>query len=305
MENEDFTTLIERTVQDLLETRSSDEVSPLMQYMFHQRNFMKAIEESRESEEKRKEVALQFRKHFAPMYKKWGFLNHAYTKPYGYSGDYKVFEYLYDSRHHEDTHKDFVHLDHYIFSLSLYQSIVERKNILVYLLKNYLKRNPSLSICSIACGGARELRELDTRLNKSQVTLVDFDSRALEYAQTLVKPLTQDCESICLNATQWDLGDQLFDVIYCFGLFDYLSKSMVYRIMRRSLKNLSADGKYIFAIKDSTKYDTDFFYFLGDVEFVQRSVQDGYDMAAKHNLSVDIVIPSESHAINVFVCSRA
>lgn len=305
MESESFAELVERTVDELLESQTEDEVSTLMQLMFSHKSFVGEIEKSECSEGQRVFISNQFREYFLPLYEQWGFLNHALRKPYGYPGDFDVFEYLYDRRPHEDTPERYLHLDLYLFSLSLYRSTIERKNILKHLLGGYLQKNEAIKICSIGCGGARELWELGDGLKHSNVMLVDFDSRAIDFAQRRLKPFAKNIDVLCQDVSRWNLAGHSFDIMYSFGLFDYLPDAIVHRLIRRSKRHLVRGGKYIFALKDYTQFNTHFYYFLGDVEFVRRSVEDGMAIAKKHKLKVDMVIPSESRAINIFVCSDA
>lgn len=301
------TKLLQKSIKDnvdrLLACETADQVSAVMQTLLFDPTFQQALDRSiQDSREKEKFYEL-VRSLFSPIYEKCGFLKHGIQKPYGYPGDFEAFEYAYDGIKHQSTPADYAFLDEYVFSLTLYRAICERKNLLKLLLEESIEQG-SKRFCSIGAGSARELFELAPKLDGMKIELMDFDQRALDFASQRLSNRNIEVTTKCVDARRLDYGEDEYDVIYSFGLFDYVSDQFVNRILRSSVKNLSEEGKIIFALKDSRYFNPWFYDLFTDMQFVTRTPEEAKKILEKNSLELDRIIPTENNAIYLIVCEK-
>jgi hypothetical protein len=95
-----------------------------------------------------------------------------------------------------------------------------------------------------------------------------------------------------------------FDVVYSFGLFDYLPAAVLYRCAKRFLPFLKQEGRFVFCLKDARCYDAWFYDWLYDWQFVPRTFDDGLAIAARLDLTVVETMSVEGGAVVIFVCAK-
>ncbi len=188
---------------------------------------------------------------------------HVYQKPFGYSGDYIMMNYIYDyngnTRYPGDSSYEKL-INNYTCNIPISCSVVERKNFLKEEILKIMERKVKAKILNVACGPARELIEL---LKEGKITkpivfkLLDFEKKALDYVNREINRVEYkkrqflSIEYICRDITsiirdrefREDLREQ--DLIYATGLFDYLSERMAPRLTRELYQLLADEGKLI------------------------------------------------------------
>jgi hypothetical protein len=257
------------------------------------------------------------RRALAPVYRNARTWSWSLEKPYGYPGDFRILEAVYDGSHGE-THSDWGRLvDRFTLRMQLPRAVLARKNGLRVWLDSYLLASASVRnprrILSVASGSAREMRELeDELLARSRFTLLDRDERALTFArgQVASRPIAPLVRAEVGNAIRPPRslegeGEAPYDVAYSFGLFDYLPDRMLRACLRRSVPLLGPDGTFLFCLKDSRHYDAWLYDWLFDWTFVPRTSEDGFRFATDAGLEVTEVMEVEGRAVSIFVCRRA
>jgi SAM-dependent methyltransferase len=242
---------------------------------------------------------------------------HSLNKPYGYPGDFSVLELVYGRAAHRDTREPWARLvDVWGTQTQLPRAVCARKDVLrswleSYLGERYMATAPA-RILSVASGAARELRELSTEaLARGQFTLVDADERALLYARGALQslPTAPELYTLVGDAVRGrglaPLAEQApYDLVYCFGLFDYLPDALLVRSARHFTRLLAEDGTFIFCLKDERHYDAWFYQWLYDWCFVPRVREDGLRLAARLGLRVKELLTVEGGAVSIFVCQQ-
>lgn len=242
---------------------------------------------------------------------------HSLHKPYGYPGDFSVLELVYERAAHRDTREAWARLvDVWGTQTRLPRAVCARKDVLRCWLESYLGERHGATaparVLSVASGAARELRELSTdALACGQFTLLDSDERALLYARGALQslPTAPELYTLVGDAVRGrglaPLAEQgPYDVVYCFGLFDYLPDALLVRSARHFTRLLAEEGTFIFCLKDERHYDTWFYQWLYDWCFVPRVCEDGLRLAARLGLRVKELLTVEGGAVSVFVCQR-
>jgi extracellular factor (EF) 3-hydroxypalmitic acid methyl ester biosynthesis protein len=178
------------------------------------------------------------------------FLYRTYTKPLGYAGDYEMVNMMLRNAYEGAT--AFAKLLN--FALLNTEPVVAHRNridFLVEKLRSECARRASkgkIRVFNLACGPAMEVQRFLRECEESElaeIDLLDFNSETLEYtrerieearksggSETPVRYFQRSVHQLLRSATQG--GDDEFtnyDVVYCAGLFDYLSQRVCKRLV--------------------------------------------------------------------------
>jgi extracellular factor (EF) 3-hydroxypalmitic acid methyl ester biosynthesis protein len=180
----------------------------------------------------------------------------AFEKPRGYPGDYGVMSYCYVPEWVGET--TYARLCHRL-GLDFAQCVRTRKDVVREVIRERLQRQPTLSLMSIACGSAHEIFELASTgsINNSlDATLVDQDPEALSFAAgRLISYLSPEAPRFNATTVRAQFGDYSDpngnslpggqDIVYCFGMFDYLPDDVISGIVPVLYSKLKAGGTMI------------------------------------------------------------
>ncbi|MBX3739906.1 MAG: class I SAM-dependent methyltransferase [Akkermansiaceae bacterium] len=178
------------------------------------------------------------------------FLYRTYTKPLGYAGDYEMVNMML--RNPYEGSSAFAKLLN--FALLNTEPVVAHRNridYLVELLRSECVRRVAKGktrVFNLACGPAVEvqrfLREYDES-DLAEIDLLDFNAETLEYTrerivearhaggrETQVRYFQRSVHQLLRSATQGGEEDFTnYDIVYCAGLFDYLSQRVCKRLV--------------------------------------------------------------------------
>lgn len=202
------------------------------------------------------------RRHLHDFFMQAPAAHRAYTKPFGYPGDYEVMRFLYERPFEGPT------LFAKAMSLAVDQTasskaVRHRKDLIKRRLKERLQnRQKPLQVLAIASGPAQELCELLTEMPELpaplEVLLFDQDKAALAYAYRRLQPLTaqhaevkvvylhESIKRLLRDRTLFD-GFGTFDLIYSAGLFDYLRTTTAVQLARDLYSRTCAGGELLVA----------------------------------------------------------
>jgi len=185
---------------------------------------------------------------------------HVYQKPLGYSGDFIMMNYIYDYNGNDrylgkSSYEKLI--NNYTCNIPISHSNIKRKEFLKEKIMRALDKRDKVKILSIACGPARELVELlrEGRIIKSLLfKCLDFEKKALDYIENQIRNIelgkrqSLAIEYICKDITSIirdrTLKEELRgqNLIYAFGIFDYLSGRMASRLTKELYQLLDKDG---------------------------------------------------------------
>ncbi|MFA5410595.1 MAG: class I SAM-dependent methyltransferase [Candidatus Omnitrophota bacterium] len=197
-----------------------------------------------------------FEKRYRRYFLHGEFIKWSYEKPYGYAGDFKIIEDIYQNN---PSTTGFDRLwDNYFQQLATPFSIRERKEDFKKIIFDFMNknRNKDIHIMNLASGPAREIKEsLEFDSNKlfSKVTFdcCDFDATAIDYAKQLlgnVKNVNFFQKNAIRLALKKDIKEEIpcdYDLIYSTGLFDYLDARVATRLIGNLKKLLKKDGMLV------------------------------------------------------------
>ena len=198
-----------------------------------------------------------FERSFKQYFLKGVYNNWSLRKPYGYSGDFKIIEDIYQN---EPPTAGFERLfDNYFQMAAISVAVRNRKEDFKKLILKYVnQKTTSVQIMNLACGPCREVKEALTswqlKNKRIEFDCYDHDTHALEYAKNVLKGHS-NVNFIQLNAIKLstirkpeEMIKKKYDIIYSTGLFDYLNFKISLNLVK-NLKSLLNEGG-ILAISD-------------------------------------------------------
>jgi extracellular factor (EF) 3-hydroxypalmitic acid methyl ester biosynthesis protein len=181
------------------------------------------------------------------------FVNHTFTKPHGYAGDYEAVNMIVRNQFEGD---------------SLYSKIVNywflqqppaeaHRNRIEFLCENLVataarvtEEGRTVRVANLGCGPAHEVQKFVRECHLADLTeftLIDFESRALTYTEAALHAVQRKYERDCsYNMVKKSVSQILkeaekkpaksdakkYDLVYCAGLFDYLADPVCIELTR-------------------------------------------------------------------------
>lgn len=213
---------------------------------------------------------------------------HIYNKPLGYAGDFITMNYIYDYNDKYLGESSFEKLiNRLTCSIPISRSNLKRRVYLKETIKEALKeKGEEVKITSIASGPARELLDL---LESGEITrniyfnCFDFEEKVFEYIKSRIRSMEGNGPIKNLKLIRGNIVDlirkkdtrdkmQGQDLIYAFGIYDYLSDLLATKLTRALFDCLNQNGKLIICNSSSVKTDQRAYYeFLGEWEMIYRT----------------------------------
>ena len=200
--------------------------------------------------------------------------------PRGYPGDYETIEYLCECENKARPGTVEYFIDQYGVSCTMAQ---QHRNKLAWqaakVLETCLGSGEESHVLSIACGGSRDLRSIQSLLQAAPVQLFlnDIDAEALAHSVSTLPHLEGKLHSIHANvfsAVRTFKKRGPFDLIVTGGLFDYLSDKQIRWLLEKLFESLKAGGRLCFTnIARGNPYRV-WMEYLGDWKLLERSEAD-------------------------------
>lgn len=295
-----FPLLVEQIVSEILEAKTQPEVNYLMGRILGAKHMVDFAALEPEQVE-RSRAALK------PLLEHTHFWNWAFSKPYGYPGDYMVLEYCYENQEASQSTALGKLLDRWLLESQLASGVRERKDMLMAFIErmanvHHQANGTALNVLSLASGSAREIREQSPEvLEKLSVMLVDQDLRSLSYAQQHLPASVTTWQTNALRLRPSDFPCR-YDLVYSFGFFDYLRDDVILHCLKLCREVLAPNGSILFPLKMNSKYRHWLYDVLLDWRFVKRELDDGFQLAARAGLDVVEVLETANESVVFYHC---
>jgi len=234
------------------------------------------------NEEKVYKLKQIFTKRFKSFFSKGVYCEWSVRKPYGYSGDFRIIDYIYQN---DPTTLGFDRLfDNYYQMTAISVGVRNRKNDFKKIITDFVRSRDGskLKIMDLASGPCRDVKEMLSENNplfkKVIFDCYDHDENAIAYAQELLKGspnvnfIQENAIRIALKKDIHAMIDKKYDLIFSTGLFDYFSERVCIALIKNLKKLLKPKG--ILAISDvRDKYSNPSVHFMewaGDWNLVYR-----------------------------------
>ncbi|MET0408358.1 MAG: class I SAM-dependent methyltransferase [Hyphomicrobium sp.] len=192
------------------------------------------------------------------------FFNRVYSKPLGYAGDYEMVNMMFSKERGGKTTYGQIVND---WLLNAGPAAAHRNRI--YLLEDMLNKaaekaaaeGKHLRVLNVGCGPAHELQLFLSKNKESRrfsFDLLDFNAETLAYAKRQIEAITDGQEKpldvtyilktvqeLLREAIELPEATKTYDIIYCAGLFDYLSDRVCAKLVRLFYQWCEPGGRVI------------------------------------------------------------
>ena len=252
------------------------------------------------------------------------FGHRTYHKPLGYAGDYEIMNMIHRNAFEgESLYAKMVHywLVNQWAAKSVRNRVAHMKTKLLEETARVTRQGRVARILNLGCGPAREVQQFISEhrvADHAELTLLDFDAETLNYAVSKLEEIKHahkrqtQIQSKLMSVTQLvkyiaqpansPLGTG-FDLIYCGGLFDYLSDQMCRQLVSLFYEWLAPEGLVVVAnMNDQQKPFRHMVEFLLDWHLPYRDARCMSSFAPEK--ADDWSVISEPLAVNLFLEAR-
>jgi extracellular factor (EF) 3-hydroxypalmitic acid methyl ester biosynthesis protein len=261
------------------------------------------------------------RRLWQPLFLCSPFGRRTFYKPLGYAGDYEMMNMIH--RHRPEGSSLYEKLIHLLLvsqwpAQSVRNRIAHLKTHLLQETARVTRSGRRARVLNVGCGPAREVQDFvkETPLaNEVDFVLLDFNEETLAYARGQISqaqnPLaprtTIETRRVSVhhllrqNAHQTQLAaDPGYDLIYCGGLFDYLSDPTCRALVNLFYDWLRPGGMVIVANMNDSKPFRNFIEFVLDWQLVYRDSAQMLALAPEPVRDAARVI-AEPTSVNMFL----
>jgi extracellular factor (EF) 3-hydroxypalmitic acid methyl ester biosynthesis protein len=264
------------------------------------------------------------RRHWHRLFLGAPFGQRTFHKPLGYAGDYEMMNMIH--RRQPEGRSLYERLIHLLLvsqwpAESVRNRIAHLKKNLIAETARAARHGRRARILNLGCGPARELQDFfreSALSHEVDCTLVDFNQETLDHATRQLnearhqfsRRATVRAENLSVNQLlrravrqgSLDLAGD-FDLIYCGGLFDYLSAHTCTELISLFHKNLSPDGLALVANMNDARPFRHFIEFILDWQLIYRQPRD-LELFAPGHLREAAVVVAETTSVNLFLHLR-
>ena len=250
------------------------------------------------------------------------FAHRTFTKPLGYAGDYEMVNMIGRNGHEGD---------------SLFAKVVNcwflaqpparaHRNRIEYLTRRLVDEavriqphGRPLRVFNLACGPALEvqsfLRESSVS-NQTDISLLDFNQETLDYTSGVLEELKRrHSRSTGLHFIKRSIHhllkesgkstervhDSRYDLVYCAGLFDYLTDAVCRRLMTIMYRWLTPGGLLLATNVDSCNPLRQGMDYLLDWNLIHRTAKQSLGLCPVEVPSESVSVKSDLTGVNLFI----
>lgn len=242
---------------------------------------------------------------------------HSIDKPYGYSGDFQIIDWIYQNKP-SSTGYDRL-FDNYFMASAISKAVRNRKEDFKRIIaENICNKSKPVRVMNLASGPAREIKEIFDEIDFFAKDIFfdcyDTEKDAHDYAKQLMKDrdnVNYFLENALRIAGSRNINERIYakyDVIYSMGLFDYLNYKISVRLIQNLRKLLKKDGVLIVADVRNKYLNPSVFYmeWAGDWNLIYRNDQEFKQIFIDSGFKVvDLEQRFEEQGIIQYIIARA
>lgn len=222
-------------------------------------------------------------------------------RPHGYAGDYELIERIYHRS--MSGYPDISRWDAFCLLNPSTEAVRNRAQVLGSLVAEFAPQD----LLSVACGPALDvapvLRDGDGPVGRA--TLLDNDANALRRAQVNLSGASRDIDYREGNALRYR-PDRPHDLVWCSGLFDYLSDRAAILLLRRLYDALGPGGVLAVGNFASGQASRAYMETVGHWLLVHRSEPDLRSLAAEAGVPpARTEVRTDDTGVNLFLVAHA
>ena len=225
-------------------------------------------------------------------------MGHIRLKPHGYPGDYSIIDRIY-------THAASANnLKWDLYSLANSAAVAVRNRKEYFKTRATHKLQGGGKFLNVASGPARDLFEFygTTRQGTTYTTCVEMDADAVAYATQLNAAYGDYIRFVNKNIFRFQT-DEMFDVIWSAGLFDYFDDKAFVLLLRRFGKWLAPGGEIIIGnFNESYNPSRAYMEYFGEWYLNHRTEEQLLALAVAAGFDAeDVHIGREPENVNLFL----
>ncbi len=231
----------------------------------------------------------------------------ALSKPHGYSGDFEMIDAIYRLAVSPDPHLR--RWDLFFHAQAAPCAVRNRKTYFMQLLDGLMAKHSGerrvLKVLNVGSGPARDVFEWLCTHPKAEVRFecVDLDPKAISFGRTLCAPFGARVMFHHQNALK-SVPSAGYDLIWCAGLFDYLSGRVATRLLRALLAVAAPEAEVVVGNFSPFNPSRDYMEIFGDWFLEHRTEGEMREIALAAG-GTGIGVAWEPEGVNLFVhCKR-
>ncbi|MCB1210108.1 MAG: class I SAM-dependent methyltransferase [Verrucomicrobiales bacterium] len=232
----------------------------------------------------------------------------AISKPHGYSGDFEMIDAIY--RLAVSPEPRLRRWDLFFHAQSAPCAVRNRKIYFMQLLDALMVKHAGqrrvIKVLNVGSGPARDVFEWLCTHPKAEVRFecVDLDPKAISFGRTLCSPFGARVMFHHQNALK-SVPSAGYDLVWCAGLFDYLSGRVATRLLRALLAVAATGAEVVVGNFSQFNPSRDYMEIFGDWFLEHRSEGEMREIALAAGGN-EIDVTWEPEGVNLFVhCKRS
>jgi extracellular factor (EF) 3-hydroxypalmitic acid methyl ester biosynthesis protein len=231
-------------METLCITRTYEEILPIIEKFGPDENEYHAFNQFVNSITDEREISMLIEL-MKPVLNENSMFGHAFSKPFGYAGDYLLIEKMYQQ--HISPDPRYCKWDKFYHSQEAAKAVRNRKVYFVKILEELCRRKyGSKNVLILGSGPASDVNEFLIRNSQEDITfdLLDIDQRAIDYASKKNEKFLDKINFTRMNVLRF-LPDKKYDLVWSAGLFDYLNNRLFVGLVNKFKHNLKVNGEMI------------------------------------------------------------
>jgi extracellular factor (EF) 3-hydroxypalmitic acid methyl ester biosynthesis protein len=233
------------------------------------------------------------------------FIHRTFVKPLGYAGDYEMVSMMVRDPH--EGNSLFAKILNYIFLNT--PPVEAHRNRLTYLTKmlrdetvrlRALRKGQPVRIFNLGCGPAKEIQDFLAQhsvSNDTEFLLLDFNEETLASTsqvletrkrefnrQTRIQTRKKSVQQILKDAVKLKNSPEKFDIVYCAGLFDYLTDSVCEKLLAIFYEMTAPGGLVVATNVADTNPSQGWMDYMLDWHLIYRSAKQFGELVPKEAL---------------------
>jgi extracellular factor (EF) 3-hydroxypalmitic acid methyl ester biosynthesis protein len=251
------------------------------------------------------------------------FTHRTFHKPLGYAGDYEMVNMMLRSPFEGGSL--FAKILNYAFLESA--PVVAHRNRITYLVNmigeeanRVAQTGNRCRLLNLGCGPAQEVQNLmreEEVVDLIEFNLLDFNDETLQYTRSILEELRTRHgrtssrmnflqRSVHQLLKQASTGDsemewESYDVVYCAGLFDYLSQRVCIRLVEVFFKLLKPGGLLVVTNLSDINPNKAWMEYIQEWNLIYRSDEEMMALVPKSNVPITSELKREVTGVNLFL----
>lgn len=248
------------------------------------------------------------------------FVHRAYQKPLGYAGDYEVVNMMLG----EPIQGGSLFAKAVNFTCLQQAPVIGHRNRIKYLTEMLAQEvlriknlNRRAKIFNLGCGPAQEVQNFiknNELSNFADFTLVDFNDETLKFSEDRLRQISAETKrdtqlqfakksvhEILKEYQKLDNVTEGYDLVYCAGLFDYLSDRICKRLMNIFYKLLKPGGLLIATNVAASNPGRGFMEYIMEWFLVYRDKQQFLQLAPEKASASYCSVKADPLEVNIYL----